>query len=195
MRSGAKICPRGRFVLSALRPRSQAVAAAADYPNRPVRFVVGFPPGGSVDITARLVGQFLAERLGQQFVIDNRPGAGSNIGTEAVVNAPADGYTLLLCGSYQCDQRQPLFAARLRIFARHRPGRRRGCGRPTSWWSTSGYPQPAFPSSSPMPRPIPAASTWPRRDRERRRTSPASCSKRWPASTWSMCPIAATRRR
>jgi tripartite-type tricarboxylate transporter receptor subunit TctC len=76
------------------------LATAADYPTKPVRIVVGFPPGGSVDITARLVGQFLAERVGQQFVIDNRPGAGSNIGTEAVVNAPADGYTLLLCGSF-----------------------------------------------------------------------------------------------
>jgi tripartite-type tricarboxylate transporter receptor subunit TctC len=76
------------------------LAPAADYPTKPVRIVVGFPPGGSVDITARLVGQFLSERLGQQFIIDNRPGAGSNIGTEAVVNAPADGYTLLLCGSF-----------------------------------------------------------------------------------------------
>jgi tripartite-type tricarboxylate transporter receptor subunit TctC len=83
--------------LSAAMP---GLAAAADYPTKPVRIVVGFPPGGSVDITARLVGQFLAERVGQQFVIDNRPGAGSNIGTEAVVNAPADGYTLLLCGSF-----------------------------------------------------------------------------------------------
>jgi tripartite-type tricarboxylate transporter receptor subunit TctC len=76
------------------------LAPAADYPTKPVRIVVGFPPGGSVDITARLVGQFLSERLGQQFIIDNRPGAGSNIGTEAVVNAPADGHTLLLCGSF-----------------------------------------------------------------------------------------------
>jgi tripartite-type tricarboxylate transporter receptor subunit TctC len=83
--------------LSAAMP---GLAVAADYPTKPVRIVVGFPPGGSVDITARLVGQFLAERVGQQFVIDNRPGAGSNIGTEAVVNAPADGYTLLLCGSF-----------------------------------------------------------------------------------------------
>jgi tripartite-type tricarboxylate transporter receptor subunit TctC len=77
-----------------------SLAPAAEYPGKPVRIVVGFPPGGSVDITARLVGQFLAERLGQQFIIDNRAGAGSNIGTEAVVNAPADGYTLLLCGSF-----------------------------------------------------------------------------------------------
>jgi tripartite-type tricarboxylate transporter receptor subunit TctC len=83
--------------LSAAMP---SLAVGADYPTKPVRIVVGFPPGGSVDITARLVGQFLAERVGQQFVIDNRPGAGSNIGTEAVVNAPADGYTLLLCGSF-----------------------------------------------------------------------------------------------
>jgi tripartite-type tricarboxylate transporter receptor subunit TctC len=77
-----------------------SLASAAEYPIKPVRIVVGFPPGGSVDIAARLVGQFLAERLGQQFIVDNRPGAGSNIGTEAAVNAPADGYTLLLCGSF-----------------------------------------------------------------------------------------------
>jgi tripartite-type tricarboxylate transporter receptor subunit TctC len=77
-----------------------SLASAAEYPIKPVRIVVGFPPGGSVDIAARLVGQFLSERLGQQFIIDNRPGAGANIGTEAVVNAPADGYTLLLCGSF-----------------------------------------------------------------------------------------------
>jgi tripartite-type tricarboxylate transporter receptor subunit TctC len=63
---------------------------------RPVRLIVGFPPGGGVDINARLIGQSLSERLGQQFVILNRPGAGSNIGTEEVVHAAADGYTLLL---------------------------------------------------------------------------------------------------
>jgi tripartite-type tricarboxylate transporter receptor subunit TctC len=71
-------------------------ASADDYPSRPVRIVAGFAAGGGVDITARLIGQWLADRLGQSFVIENRPGAGGNIGTEAVVNAAADGYTLLL---------------------------------------------------------------------------------------------------
>src|ERR1700759_1944841 len=71
-------------------------ASALDYPTRPVRWVVGYPPGGATDIIARLVGQRLSETTGQQFVIENKPGAGNNIGTEAVVNAPGDGYTVLL---------------------------------------------------------------------------------------------------
>ena len=76
------------------------IAWAQTYPTRPVRIVVGFPPGGGADITAPLIGQWLSERLGQPFIIDNRPGAGSNIATEAVVRAPADGYTLLLVGAF-----------------------------------------------------------------------------------------------
>src|ERR1700743_3056502 len=71
-------------------------ARAADYPTRPVRFRVGYPPGGATDIIARLIGQRLSEKLGQQFVIENKPGAGNNIGTETVVNADPDGYTVLL---------------------------------------------------------------------------------------------------
>ncbi|MET0677941.1 MAG: tripartite tricarboxylate transporter substrate binding protein [Bradyrhizobium sp.] len=71
-------------------------AMAADYPTRPVKFVVGYPPGGATDIIARLIGQRLSERLGQQFVIENKPGAGNNIGTESVINAEPDGYTVLL---------------------------------------------------------------------------------------------------
>ena len=71
-------------------------AGAQAYPSRPVRIIVPFAPAGSSDITARLLGAWLSERIGQQFVIENRGGAGSNIGTEAVVRAPSDGYTLLL---------------------------------------------------------------------------------------------------
>ncbi len=78
----------------AATPLSKALAA--DYPARPVKWVVGYPPGGATDILARLIGQRLSEKLGQQFVIENKPGAGNNIGTEAVVNAEADGYTVLL---------------------------------------------------------------------------------------------------
>src|SRR5262245_52265770 len=81
---------------AAALPAISCVARAQAYPSRPVRLIAGFAPGGGVDIVARLIGQWLSERLGQQFIIENRPGAGTNIATEAVVQAPADGYTLLL---------------------------------------------------------------------------------------------------
>ena len=84
---------------AAALPALSRIARAQAYPSRPVHLVVPAPAGGSFDITARLMGQWLSERLGQQFVIENRPGAGTNIGTEAVVRAPADGYTLLLVGT------------------------------------------------------------------------------------------------
>jgi len=71
-------------------------ASAQAYPSRPVRVVIGYPPGGSADITARLMTQWLSERLGQSFIVESRPGGGTNIATEAVINAPLDGYTLLL---------------------------------------------------------------------------------------------------
>jgi tripartite-type tricarboxylate transporter receptor subunit TctC len=77
-------------------PALTRAAAALDYPTRPVRIIVGFAPGSTTDILARLIGQWLSMQLGQSFVIDNRPGAGGNVGTEAVVNAAADGYTLLM---------------------------------------------------------------------------------------------------
>jgi tripartite-type tricarboxylate transporter receptor subunit TctC len=80
-------------------PFLSRIARAQAYPVRPVRIVVGYPAGGPIDIVARLIGQSLTERLGQQFIIENRPGAGGNVGAEAVVRAPADGYTLLLVGS------------------------------------------------------------------------------------------------
>jgi tripartite-type tricarboxylate transporter receptor subunit TctC len=84
---------------TAALPGVSRIARAQAYPTRPVRIIVGFAAGGGADITARLMGQSLSERLGQQFIVENRSGAGGNIATEAVVNAPADGYTLLLATS------------------------------------------------------------------------------------------------
>src|SRR6476659_4935856 len=85
--------------VAAALPVASRIASAQAYPTRPVRLMVGFPPGGVGDTVSRLIGQWLSERLGQPFVIENRPGAGSNIATEAVVHATPDGYTLLLVGT------------------------------------------------------------------------------------------------
>src|SRR5499426_1026823 len=86
-----------RLAMAALAlPALSKLASAQAYPSRPVRIIVPVPPGGALDILARLMGQWLSDHLGQTFVIENRPGGGTNIGVEAVVRAPADGYTLLL---------------------------------------------------------------------------------------------------
>ena len=92
MRRSSKLLPALALALVALA----GVAEAQDYPARSVRFVVPYPAGGTTDILARIVGQYLSEHLGQQFVIDNRGGGGNNIGTEIVANAAPDGYTMLL---------------------------------------------------------------------------------------------------
>jgi tripartite-type tricarboxylate transporter receptor subunit TctC len=95
--------PRRRFLHlvagAAALPAISRFARAQAYPSRPVRIIVGFPAGGGSDITARLMGQWLSERLGQPFVVENRPGAATNIAAEAVVRSAPDGYTLLLFGS------------------------------------------------------------------------------------------------
>src|SRR5215475_5794873 len=92
--------PRRQFLHlaagAAVLPVVSRTARAQAYPSRPVRIVVGLPPGGPNDILARLIGQWLSERLGQPCIVENRPGAAGNIATEAVVRAPADGHTLLM---------------------------------------------------------------------------------------------------
>src|SRR5678810_456219 len=91
--------PRRTFLRAAMGAAALSAAPrfarAQAYPSRPVRIIVGFPPGGATDIQARLMGQWLSDRLGQPFIVENRAGASGNIGTEAVAKAPADGYTLL----------------------------------------------------------------------------------------------------
>jgi len=84
---------------AAALPARSRLARAQTYPTRPVRIIVPFAAGGGTDITARVIAQWLSERLGQQFIVDNRPGGGTNIGTEAAAKAPADGYTLLMVGT------------------------------------------------------------------------------------------------
>jgi tripartite-type tricarboxylate transporter receptor subunit TctC len=96
--------PRRQFLHlaagAAALPAVSRIARAQAYPTRPVRLIVPFGSAGATDITARLMGQWLSERLGQQFIIENRPGAGGNIGTEAVVRAPPDGHTLVMAGNF-----------------------------------------------------------------------------------------------
>src|SRR5215471_8844356 len=98
------ILPRRTFLRlaagAAALPTVSRFAWAQAYPSRPVRLIAGFPPGGSVDITARLIGEWLSERLGRPFMVENRAGANANIATEAVAKSRPDGYTLLLAGSY-----------------------------------------------------------------------------------------------
>jgi tripartite-type tricarboxylate transporter receptor subunit TctC len=99
MRGFAKTPALSALALVAFLAGSGRVGIAApadDYPNKPVKCVVAYPPGGTTDILARIIAHYLSEHLGQQFIIDNRPGAGNNIGTEVVANSPSDGYTLLL---------------------------------------------------------------------------------------------------
>src|SRR5262249_7944492 len=101
--TGMKLLHRRNFLLvaagAAVLPSVSRAARAQSYPSRPVRWIVGFAPGGGNDIVARLMGQWLSERLGQPVVIENRPGAATNIATETVVRSPPDGYTLLFAST------------------------------------------------------------------------------------------------
>src|SRR5215471_5036810 len=114
-------------------PAMSRITAAQSYPTRPVHLVVGYPPGGAPDIVSRLIAEWLSERLGQQFIVDNRAGAGSNIGTEIVAKAPPDGYMLFMAVStnastQRCTQTSisvsSTISRRSQALAAH----------PSSWW-------------------------------------------------------------
>jgi tripartite-type tricarboxylate transporter receptor subunit TctC len=130
--------PRRKFLHlatgAAVLPAVSRIASALDYPTRPVHLIVGFPPGGITDITARLIGPWLSDRFGQQFVVENRPGASSNIATELVAKAKPDGYTLLIVADVNTwntaittisISTSSTTSRRLRVFAMTR----------LSWWS------------------------------------------------------------
>ena len=112
---------------AALFPTASRIALALDYPTRPVRLIVGFFAGGLSDILARLLSPRLSERLGQQFIVEDQPGAGTNLAAEAVVRAPADGYTLLLATSANAinatlyDESEIQFHPRYHAGRQHRP--------------------------------------------------------------------------
>ena len=103
-------------------PAMSRLAWAQAYPARPVRLIIGVAPGSAPDILGRLLAQWLSERLGQPFIVENRPGGGGNIAIEAVVKAPADGYTLLLVTYFERGQCGTLRKAQLQFHPRHRAG-------------------------------------------------------------------------
>ena len=140
----------------------------------PVRIVVGFAAGGTGDVLTRLIGQWLSERLGQPIIIDNRPGGAGNIGTEAVVRAPPDGYTLLQVGTSHAVN-ATLFDLDFDVIRDIAPVA--GIARAHLVMLVHpSFPAKTVPDSSPMPKPIRARSIWRRRAAEARRGLPASCS-------------------
>ena len=173
--------PRRRFLHLAAGavalPAVTRLAHADTYPSRPVHIVIGFPPGQSADISARLLGQWLSERLGQTFVIDNKPGASSSVATEFAVRAPPDGYTLLWVVTSNYINATLYKKLPLQFHPRHRAGRQQHPHAAGDGGDARRFRSRPSPNSSPTPRRIPASSTWPRAASATRRTWPANCSR------------------
>jgi tripartite-type tricarboxylate transporter receptor subunit TctC len=144
---------------AAALPAVSRIARAQTYPSRPVRIVAPTAPGGAPDILARLIGPWLSGRLGQQFVVENRPGGGFNIGTEAVVRAPPDGYTLLMVATVNAIN-ATLYDRLNFDFLRDIAPVAGIIRQPLGWWCIRRFRPRRSLSSSPMPRPIRARSTW-----------------------------------
>ena len=144
---------------AAALPAFSRIARAQAYPLKPVRVIVPFPAGNATDIVARLIGQRLSERLGQSFVIDNRPGAGGNIGIDAVAKAPADGYTLLLLSPTATISPSLYEKLNFNLIRDIAPVAGVGLA-PYIVTLTPSFQPRLFPSSSPTPKLIRAKSTW-----------------------------------
>ena len=139
-----------------LLPAMHVASAQTRYPDRPVHIVVGYPAGGTTDIVARLIGGWLSERLGQSFIVENKPGAGSNLAAESVINAPADGYRLMLTSAANAVN-QTLYKKISFVFARDTVPVAGSFEYPTSWLLfPTCRPRPS-PSSSTTPKPIPTS--------------------------------------
>jgi tripartite-type tricarboxylate transporter receptor subunit TctC len=151
-------------------------AAALDYPTRPVRWIVSYTPGGGTDITARIMAQWLSERLGQQFVIENKPGGGNNIGTEAAIHSPADGYTVFLVNPANAIN-ATLYPKLAFNFMRDMAPVAGIMRVPNVMEVNRDCRRGQWRSSSPTPRPIRARSTGRPRATAPRCISPASCSR------------------
>jgi tripartite-type tricarboxylate transporter receptor subunit TctC len=161
---------------AAALPAASRIARAQTYPARPVRIIVPYAAAGATDLYARLIGQVLGERLGQQFIIENRPGAASNIATEAVVRAAPDGYTLLMATPANAVN-AALYDKLNFNFIRDVAPVARIAYTPLVVVVHPTVPSGPFRSSSPTPRPIRASSIWPRVASGAHPTLPASCSR------------------
>jgi tripartite-type tricarboxylate transporter receptor subunit TctC len=163
---------------------------AQTYPARPVRIIVGFPPGGAADIVARLMAQWLSERLGQPFVIENKPGAATNIGTDSVVHSTPDGYTLLFVTTSAAIN-ATLYENLTFNFIRDIVPVAGISQFPLVMRSISLFQLTRFPSLLPMPSPIRPKSTWRRAASGAGSILPANYSRWSLASTWFTCRIVA----
>ena len=164
---------------AAALPVVSRIAWAQAYPARPVRLIVQVPAGGAPDIIARVMGEWLSERLGQQFVVDNRPGASGNVATEAVIRSPGDGYTLLLAMS--ANAINPSLYENLRFHFARDAAPVASIGRiPLALEINPSLPTKTIPDSSPMRRPIRARSMSRRPETARRCTSRRKCSRSRP---------------
>jgi len=186
--------PRRQFLHLAVGavalPAVSRFAWADTYPSRPVRFIVGYPAGNASDILARLTGQWLSERLAQNFVIENRPGAGGSIGTEVVVVAPPDGYTLLLVVASHA-MNAALYKKLNFNFIRDIAPVASICGNPYVMVVTPSFPAKTVPEFIAYAKSNPGRINMASAGIGARPMSSANCSRRRPASTWSMFRIAA----